>query len=212
MLFDVSRSHEPSEPSVTPTISEESPSSQVVTTISEVHSTLFENDNITPRTKVLFPLLDVYFDRFSCHFPFLEKTRFMASVRAKKISAVLLNSMCALAARFSDLPDLQGKKEYQRGDVFGNRAQMLLVPLLNLPSQEVVASILMVAWHELAINHDVGIWMYTGMACRMAVDLGLEKVCPGSRQNRIIDLSTLHPLLTIHVRGRRAASRSSPKP
>jgi len=137
---------------------------------------VFDDDGLTPRLEIALPLLKLFFDHFQGHFPFYSHTTFIAAVEAKDASALLLNCMCALAARFSDLPMLQAREVALRGEVFANKAKNMLVPLLNLPSHEVVASLLMIAWHELANNHDAGLYMYTGMACRMAVDLGMEKV------------------------------------
>lgn len=145
------------------------------------HLSLFEHDKITPRSEILLPLLDTFFDHFTCHFPFLSKDAVLNSVKSRKTSALLLNSMCALAARFSSVDELQSIALYQRGEAFGNRARMLLVPLMNLPSHDIVASILMITWHELAVNHDVGVWMYTGISCRMAVDLGMEKAAASEK-------------------------------
>lgn len=140
---------------------------------------LFEpDDNLTPSSEILFPLLDTFFEYYSCHFPYKSRDSFIESVRESKVSALLLNSMCAMAARFSALPILQGQPAYIRGEPFCNKAKHLLVPLLNVPSFEVLESILMIAWMELATCHDVGLWMYTGMAVRMAEDMGMHKVGP----------------------------------
>lgn len=177
MLFDVQQSNQShlKERSTTAPARPSQTCAQIPFT-NDGYASLFDNDKLTPRSEILYSLLGIFFDRFSCHFPFYSRDPFIANVKAKKTSALLLNSMCALAARFSDLEEFRDELIYLRGDVFASKARLMLVPLLNLPSHEVVASILMIAWHELANNHDVGLWMYTGMACRMAVDLGMEKV------------------------------------
>ena len=145
---------------------------------SESEAMLFDpEDHLTPVHDILFPLLETFFDYFGCHFPFHSRETFIASVKEKKVSGILLNSMCAMAARFSSLPIFEGQLVYLRGEVFANKAKVLLMPLLNLPSYEVVESILMIAWMEMATCHDAGLWMYTGMAVRMAEDLGMHKVC-----------------------------------
>lgn len=134
------------------------------------------HDNLTPAPEILFPLLETFFEHYACHFPFYSRDSFIAQAREKKAPALLLNSMCAMAARFSPLQVFRGKPAYVRGEGFANKAKHLLVPLLNLPSYDVVASILMISWMEMATCHDVGIWMYTGMAVRMAEDMGMHKV------------------------------------
>ncbi|KAK7887418.1 hypothetical protein LTR67_009838 [Exophiala xenobiotica] len=138
-------------------------------------ASLFEADGITPASRVLGPLLDTFFHHYGCHFPFYRRDAFTALVKDRKVSALVLNSICGLSARFSPLPEFQDYPLYLRGDMFAQKAKVLLVPLLNLPSYDVVASILMLVWLELASNHDVGVWMYMGMACRMAMDLGMHR-------------------------------------
>ncbi|KAF7559012.1 hypothetical protein G7046_g5138 [Stylonectria norvegica] len=143
---------------------------------SESETRLFDpEDHLTPVHDILFPLLETFFDHFGCHFPFHSRETFITSVKEKRVSGILLNSMCAMAARFSTLPIFHDQLIYLRGEVFANKAKLLLVPLLNLPSYEVVESILMIAWMEMATCHDAGLWMYTGMAVRMAEDLGMHK-------------------------------------
>jgi len=62
------------------------------------------------------------------------------------------------------------------GEVFGDKAKQLLVVLLAVPSYDLVASLLMISWYEFGCNRDVGFWMYSGMAIRMAQDLGMHKL------------------------------------
>lgn len=52
----------------------------------------------------------------------------------------------------------------------------MLTPLLSYPTHACVAAILLLAWHEFGINCESSLWMYTGMAVRMAMDLGLHQV------------------------------------
>lgn len=175
MLFDVTR---PSAPSPQGSEAQRPSRSDTVYLHAARHesSSLFEEDGITPASRVLYPLLATFFDHYGCHFPFYSRNAFTVLVRSGKVSALVLNSICGLSARFSPLADFQNYPPYLRGDTFAQKAKILLVPLLNLPSYDVVASILMLVWLELANNHDVGVWMYMGMACRMAMDLGMHKV------------------------------------
>lgn len=176
MLFDVRHpsQQDAEDPEALPPAEDES---KVHTSIREsAAASVFETDGITPAPRVLGPLLDTFFDHYGCHFPFYRRDAFTVLVKDRKVSALVLNSICGLSARFSPLPEFQDYPLYLRGDIFAQKAKVLLVPLLNLPSYDVVASILMLVWLELASNHDVGVWMYMGMACRMAMDLGMHKV------------------------------------
>jgi hypothetical protein len=139
-------------------------------------SLLFDiDDEMVPNIEILEHLLMIFFDYFGSHFPFYQKDRFMDSVRSKSVPAVLLNSMCALASRFSHHPHIRREPIYLCGEIFGDKAKQLIVVLLAVPSYDLVASLLMLSWCEFGCNRDVGFWMYTGMAIRMAQDLGMHK-------------------------------------
>ncbi|RDW89681.1 hypothetical protein BP6252_01713 [Coleophoma cylindrospora] len=134
-----------------------------------------EDDDMVPKPDILEHLLNVFFDYFGCHFPFYSKDRFMDQARSKSVPAVLLNTMCALASRFSNHPDVRRNPIYLCGEPFGDKAKQLIFVLLSVPSYDLVASLLMLSWYEFGCNRDVGFWMYTGMAIRMAQDLGMHK-------------------------------------
>lgn len=69
------------------------------------------------------------------------------------------------------------------GRYFGDRAKQLVIVLLAFPSYDLVASLLMLSWYEFGCNRDVGFWMYTGMAIRMAEDLGMHKISEHQNQD-----------------------------
>lgn len=70
---------------------------------------------------------------------------------------------------------IPGKERYAYGEPFADKAKRLLIPLLALPSLEVVQSLVLLTYQEFATDRDSGLWMYAGMAIRMAQDIGLEK-------------------------------------
>lgn len=131
---------------------------------------------MVPNADILDHLLDIFFAYYGSHFPFYERDKFLASVENKSVPAVLLNSMCALAARFSTHSHVHRNPIYLCGEMFGDRAKQLVIVLLAVPSYDLVASLLMLSWYEFGCNRDVGFWMYTGMAIRMAQDLGMHKI------------------------------------
>jgi hypothetical protein len=134
-----------------------------------------DEDEMVPDAEILVQLLPIFFHFFSSHFPFYQKDRFMELVRQKSVPAVLLNSMCALASRFSSHPRIRCDPTYLWEELFGNKAKQIIVVLLAVPSYDLVASLLMLSWYEFGCSRDVGFWIYTGTAIRMAQDLGMHK-------------------------------------
>ncbi|GAM42653.1 hypothetical protein TCE0_044r16829 [Talaromyces pinophilus] len=118
------------------------------------------------------------------------RSRFMADLKEKKIDSILVDAVCALAARFSPHPllsppqarpidgeDLQPDlKRSDHGQPFAHRAMTAVVNALSCPTLSVVQACLLLAYEEFGSNHDSGLWMYLGIAIRMAQDLGMQKL------------------------------------
>lgn len=140
----------------------------------EFEHLVYEGASTIPRQEILDEPIRLFFSYYGGHFPFYHQKTLTERINARKCPSILINSICALSAKFAQPALLSGIPANKRGEIFAEKAKHLLIPLLNLPSYDVVASILFLAWNELANNHDVGIWMYTGMAVRMAEDLGMH--------------------------------------
>lgn len=112
----------------------------------------------------------------------------MRDLEEKQVDAILVDAVCALAARFSNDPDLTQKGTMpfgtsqveipppERGQAFAHRAKSSIVDLFPCPSVAVVQAALLLAYDEFGANRDSGLWMYLGIAIRMAQDLGMQKL------------------------------------
>ncbi|BGP57377.1 hypothetical protein JCM8202v2_005018 [Rhodotorula sphaerocarpa] len=149
--------------------------------ISRVHR-FFDEGSDMPRADVKRELLNVFFDRLGSLFPFLDRRAVMQLEGRDSPSAVdvplLINSICAVAARFSDFAAVGGPDPGQspslRGVPFADKAKAMLVALLGYPTTRTVQSILLLSWHEFSLNNDGSFWAFAGMGLRMAQDLGLH--------------------------------------
>ncbi|KAK2754287.1 hypothetical protein FQN54_007167 [Arachnomyces sp. PD_36] len=87
-------------------------------------------------------------------------------------SALLVNAMCALGACFTnrtivDLPE-------PLSDFFETRAKVLLEADMDSPTVATVQALVIMSAIEAAYMRDARGWLYSGMALRLAVDLGLQ--------------------------------------
>src|SRR5204863_8338781 len=89
------------------------------------------------------------------------------------------DAVCALAARFH--PAVAGGNgsnsvwaEY--GHIFAQRAKYATVDTFPCPSVGAVQACLLLAYEGFGANQDSALWLYLGLAIRMAVDLGLQKI------------------------------------
>ncbi|KAE9972642.1 hypothetical protein BLS_003939 [Venturia inaequalis] len=141
-----------------------------------------------PPSPLIVHLCNTFFTHLGCSFPFLQKERFMRDLEEKQVDAILVDAVCALAARYSNDPDLTQKSSMpfgssiveipppERGQAFAHRAKSSLVDSFPCPSVAVVQAALLLAYDEFGGNRDSGLWMYLGIAIRMAQDLGMQKL------------------------------------
>jgi hypothetical protein len=144
----------------------------------------------TQPSALIVHLCETFFTRLGCSYPFLQKERFMRDLQEKQVDPILVDSVCALAARFSDDPQLRygsnagaNSKTFgveipppERGQPFAHRAKSAIVDALPFPSVAVVQATLLIAYDEFGAARDSGLWMYLGIAIRMAQDLGMQKL------------------------------------
>ncbi|KAH9872181.1 hypothetical protein IAQ61_005016 [Plenodomus lingam] len=133
-------------------------------------------------------LCKLFFIHLGCSFPFLQRDRFMRDLEEKQVDAILVDAVCALAARFSTHPMLIGNGDphssdsndatktqpSEHGQAFAQRAKSAIPDAFPCPSVAVVQAALLLAYDEFGANRDSGLWMYLGIAIRMAQDLGMQ--------------------------------------
>ncbi|CRK13018.1 hypothetical protein BN1708_010717 [Verticillium longisporum] len=136
------------------------------------------NDN-EPVPPLILHLVKIFFVHLGCSFPFLQEERFTRMVEDKEVEAILVDAVCALSARFSDHPQIARDGKLPRSDYgvqYAQRAKAATVDTFPAPSVGAVQALLMMAYEGFGANQDSALWMYLGLAIRMAVDLGLQKV------------------------------------
>ncbi|KAL6800980.1 fungal-specific transcription factor domain-containing protein [Trichoderma sp. SZMC 28013] len=145
------------------------------------HNRLFDKSTCQPNSDIMPMILHVFFEHFEGHFPFLNPEILGGHVQAGEASSFLLNAIAALTVRFCPLEGplayLQDRysTNWGRGAPFLKKAKEQLVSLLSLPEPEVVAGLIILSWAEFGDNNETGLWMLTGMAIRMAQDLGFHR-------------------------------------
>jgi hypothetical protein len=134
-----------------------------------------------PIHPLIVSLVDTFFHHLGCNYLFLRKDRFVRLLNEKRIEPILVDSVCALAARFSEQPiftnEQDGKlKRSEYGNVFAQRAKSAIVDTFPCPSVGAVQACLLMAYESFGANQDSALWMYLGCAIRMTLDLGLQKM------------------------------------
>ena len=137
-------------------------------------------DNL-PNSDLVTHLCETFFTHIGCCFPFLKRDRFLRKLAEKQLEPILVDAVCAVAARYSLHPLLKADAEEKsnfphHGDPFAHRAMCAVVDALACPTLDVVQACLLLAWGEFGSNRDSGLWMYLGISIRMSQDLGMQKL------------------------------------
>ncbi|KAM4060782.1 fungal specific transcription factor [Hirsutella rhossiliensis] len=139
----------------------------------------YDPSSPAPVHPLIIGLVKTFFLHLGCNYPFLKQPKFLRLVMEKRVEPILVDAICALAARFSDAPVLTGGNDKmpktERGQVFALRAKHATVDTFPCPSVGAVQACLLMAYEGFGANQDSALWMYLGLAIRMAVDLGLQK-------------------------------------
>ncbi|PWN28388.1 hypothetical protein BDZ90DRAFT_146931 [Jaminaea rosea] len=128
-----------------------------------------------PRKDILLHLSELFVKYFRTHLcPWIIEEELLKSVQDGTMPSILANSICAMTARFSDWAELKRKPPKSVGECFSEMAKTLIVPMLSWPSLDVIEALIILSYAEFGAGSDSGLWMYSGMGMRMAMDLGIE--------------------------------------
>ncbi|KAL9548642.1 hypothetical protein MBANPS3_005597 [Mucor bainieri] len=127
-------------------------------------------------------LIRLYFKHFYPFLPLFYKRQLFSTIdhpAMEPVAPLLLNAIYAVASRIS--PDVRVRSDPASpdtaGDVFFERAEKLLDESYDTPSISTVQALVLLASHQHGAMKSARAWLYSGMAFRMAQDLGLHRNC-----------------------------------
>ena len=123
-------------------------------------------NHLLPDPKVLEHLVTLYFTHvYSQHYPFLHRNTFMNNLERHR--PVLLFSLCAIAARFSE--------QYRDAEEqFAVQARQLILDNFDEQKLEVVQAMVLMGLHDFGSNNGHKAWMFAGMAVRLGAAMNLN--------------------------------------
>lgn len=140
----------------------------------------YDINDSNPVHPLILNLVETFFLRLGSNYPFLRRHKFPLLVKEKRVEPILVDAVCALAARFSEISLFQkwndGKlARSEHGQAYAQRAKAATVDTFACPSVAAVQACLLMAYDGFGADQDSALWMYLGIAIRMAVDLGLPR-------------------------------------
>ena len=150
----------------------------------------YNRDDRAPVDPFITEICADFFTHLGGNYPFLTRRNFMRDLAHKTLDAILVDAVCAVAARFSQNSILAAARETascndasvdrahrsKYGCMFARRAMSALTEVFACPTLAAVQACLLLAYEQFGSDHDSGLWIYLGLAIRMAQDLGLQKL------------------------------------
>ncbi|ORX91129.1 hypothetical protein K493DRAFT_304324 [Basidiobolus meristosporus CBS 931.73] len=121
-------------------------------------------------------LINAYFDLVYPQYPIVNQVKFMRDLESGRQSELLLNCVYAVAARYVNPGNLDSKHTFAAGDYFANRAKSIMGQYCDDHTISNVQALFLLALHAYGSGHGSGGWLYSGMATRMAQEIGMNRV------------------------------------
>ncbi|RYP17457.1 hypothetical protein DL765_004503 [Monosporascus sp. GIB2] len=111
---------------------------------------IYNPNDPSPVPRLILKLVDTFFLHLGCNYLFLREGKFKRMVEAETVEPILVDAF------------------------YAGRAKSLTVDTFACPSVAAVQACLLMAYESFGASLDSALWMYVGLANRMAVDLGLQ--------------------------------------
>ncbi|KAK4687588.1 hypothetical protein P7C73_g2528, partial [Tremellales sp. Uapishka_1] len=183
-----------------PTVQSHGDTPQSASGFGDISEELASADRM-PSASIMRHLLHLFLEHFGSQFPFITRQSLESATDARTGSVFLFHCIAGMAARFSTHPAIAKPdlipSDY--GKEFYGNAKEMLGSMFTVPSRETVIGLCLMAHLGLANDSESEVWMFTGMAVRMTIDLGLHLDPPldsdipaeDRRRNRLVFWSVL---------------------
>ncbi|KAG0186885.1 hypothetical protein DFQ28_007179 [Apophysomyces sp. BC1034] len=171
MLNRESQSEQPDDEGLFPTSSE--PNEDLIQEPQSLDEQPAGN-NLLPSTAVVNHLVELYFKHLYGTFPIFDRETLLKDIREGKCSRFLLFAILAVAARFSDMPEVKENPPWQAGEKYACKARSFLGNVIDEPCIANVQGLVLLSMHEYGCGRGPRCWMYCGIAIRLMGRMALE--------------------------------------
>ena len=139
-------------------------------------------------------LAEVFFDCiYGQSYLLLHKPSFMRKLKTGTVPPVLMLAVCAISARFSTHPQVNGEPAFLRGDTWANPARAIIEKRHYEPNITILTVMLILGLHYFGTCEGGLSWSFGGQAMRMAYALQLHRELDhdplGQRSDKSSELS-----------------------
>ncbi|CAG8951914.1 hypothetical protein HYFRA_00005718 [Hymenoscyphus fraxineus] len=137
---------------------------------------LSEGAEALPSKEIQEHLAEVFFENiYGQAYHLLHKPSFMRKLKNGTVPPVLTLAVCAISARFSTHPKLNGSPNFLRGEEWASEARDIVMRRYEWPNITILTCLLILGLHEFGTCQGGRSWSLGGMAIRMAYALQLHR-------------------------------------
>ncbi|KAF9141537.1 hypothetical protein BGX30_004606 [Mortierella sp. GBA39] len=163
--------------------------------IEEGHTPSIEASSIQPasargdlwRKELTDHLVEVFFEHCFQDFDNFDPKEFLKDYAERKINPSLLNAICAVAARFSDHPDIVQVPPYLSGEPYAEKTREKIMDLIDEATISNLHALFILSFYEYSAWSGPRGWRFGGLASRMGIELYLhnQRDVPTSEAARV---------------------------
>ncbi|KAG0372481.1 hypothetical protein BGX24_000196 [Mortierella sp. AD032] len=161
----------------------------------EGHTAAIEASSIRPpeargdlwRKELTDHLVELFFEHCFQDFDNFDPKEFLKDYAEQKVNPALLNAMCAVAARFSDHPDILQVPPYHSGEPYAEKTREKIMDLIDEATIGNLHALLILSFYEYSAWSGPRGWRFGGLASRMGIELYLhnQRDIPASEAARV---------------------------
>ncbi|KAF9911382.1 hypothetical protein EC991_003947 [Linnemannia zychae] len=149
----------------------------------EGHTQAIEASSLRPpeargdlwRKELTDHLVELFFEHCFQDFDIFDPKEFLKEYAERKVNQSLLNAICAVAARFSDHPDIVQVPPYHSGEPYAEKTRERIMDLIDEATIDNLYALIILSFYEYSAWSGPRGWRFGGLASRMGVELYLHK-------------------------------------
>ncbi|KAG0254414.1 hypothetical protein BGZ95_006044, partial [Linnemannia exigua] len=132
-------------------------------------------------------LVELFFEHCFQDFDNFDPKEFLKDYAERKVNPSLLNAICAVAARFSDHPDIVQVLPYHSGEPYAEKTREKIMDLIDEATINNLHALLILSFYEYSAWSGPRGWRFGGLASRMGIELYLhnQRDIPTSEAARV---------------------------
>ncbi|KZP06849.1 hypothetical protein FIBSPDRAFT_939809 [Athelia psychrophila] len=143
--------------------------------ISPVQMPLFDPHQPRYPHKAFMPqFIQIFVNHLGAQCPFVTYIDTLERFNSGILPPLLSNAIAALAAGYSNQPELVVRGLDNVAEMYRENAMNILAPIKHVPTVETLHALMLLAWYEHHYGRIMEFRMYSQLAMRMALDLGLS--------------------------------------